>query len=63
MASVRTTRMCKAECSCGRIIRVSKRVFDQGEIVCALCSESFLLSAKDKKEIGQVRGRWLKQGS
>ena len=63
MSTSRTTRLCKIECSCGRIARVSKAVYEQGPIVCGLCGSAFEMSEKDEEAIKQVKGRWGSHGT
>ena len=57
MSTVRTTRLCKSECSCGRIVRVSNTVYQQGPIVCGLCRKPFVMATKDVNALRDVRGR------
>lgn len=58
MASVRTSRNCKATCGCERVIRVSKTVYEQGSIVCGMCWKPFQMDLADEEAIKAVRGRW-----
>lgn len=58
MPSIRNTRQCKTVCGCGRIVRVSKKVYEQGPTLCDLCHEPFAMAAADVKAIRKVRGRW-----
>jgi hypothetical protein len=37
----RNCRLVKAVCDCGRIIRLSRKVFEEGDIVCDLCGSRF----------------------
>ena len=39
-----TTRMLKASCSCGRVLRVTRKVAEQGPVICGCCLVEFSLS-------------------
>lgn len=38
-----STRQRKAVCSCGRILRMSRKVADEGPVLCGLCGEPFVV--------------------
>lgn len=37
-------RQMKAECDCGRILRVSRKTYSEGEILCGECDSAFVMS-------------------